>query len=332
MRRCARPTRRSPTSRAPIPPYDVLIVGAGITGIYQLYRALRSRLLRDAGRGRRRRRRHLVLEPLPRRSLRLGELHLRVPVLERAVRRMGVARALRANNRRSSATSTTWSTGSTSAATSDSARRSRRRCTTSRRERGPSRSATATELRAQFFVAATGVLSVPYFPDVPGRDDFRGEPYHTGRWPATPVDFAGKRVAVIGTGSSGVQVIPAIADEVASLTVYQRTANWCTPLNNAPITPEEQAQLRADFESMREMLNTSVAGFLHTAHDRATFDDSERRAARVLREDVEEPRLLEAQQQLHRPAVRRRPRTPSGASSSPRRSAASSRIPRPRRS
>jgi cation diffusion facilitator CzcD-associated flavoprotein CzcO len=137
-----------------------------------------------------------------------------------------------------------------------------------------------TEFRTQFLIAATGVLSVPYFPDVPGREDFRGESYHTGVWPATTVDFARKRVAVIGTGSSGVQLIPAIAGEVASLTVYQRTANWCTPLNNAPITPQEQAQLRAGFEAMREVLNTSVAGFLHPAHDRGAFDDSdeERRA------------------------------------------------------
>jgi cation diffusion facilitator CzcD-associated flavoprotein CzcO len=130
------------------------------------------------------------------------------------------------------------------------------------------------ELRTQFLIAATGVLSVPYFPDVPGREDFRGESHHTGNWPAAQVDFKGKRVAVVGTGSSGVQVIPAIADEVASLTVYQRTANWCTPLNNAPITPDEQAQLRADFESMCETLNTSPSGFLHPAHDRGTFDDS----------------------------------------------------------
>ena len=92
------------------------------------------------------------------------------------------------------------------------------------------------QVRARYLVAATGVLSVPYFPDVPGREDFRGEQYHTGLWPTAPVDFAGKRVAVIGTGSSGVQIVPAIADEVASLTVYQRTANWCTPLNNGPIT------------------------------------------------------------------------------------------------
>jgi cation diffusion facilitator CzcD-associated flavoprotein CzcO len=132
-----------------------------------------------------------------------------------------------------------------------------------------------TTYRARFLVAATGVLSVPYFPDVPGRDDFRGEQYHTGLWPASPVELAGRRVAVIGTGSSGVQVIPAIAGEVASLTVYQRTANWCTPLNNAPITPHEQAQLRAEFEAIREVLNTSLHGFLHPAHDRATFDDSE---------------------------------------------------------
>jgi cation diffusion facilitator CzcD-associated flavoprotein CzcO len=132
-----------------------------------------------------------------------------------------------------------------------------------------------SSVRARYFVAATGVLSVPYFPDVPGREDFRGESYHTGLWPSTPVDFAGKRVAVVGTGSSGVQIVPAIADVVESLTVYQRTANWCTPLNNRSITPEEQAGLRADFEEMCEILNTSIAGFLHTPHDRAAFDDAE---------------------------------------------------------
>src|SRR5215813_3666318 len=113
-----------------------------------------------------------------------------------------------------------------------------------------------TQFHARFVVAATGVLSVPHFPDVPGRENFRGESHHTGLWPTTPVDFAGKRVAVVGTGSSGVQIIPAIAGEVASLTVYQRTANWCTPLNNRPITPEEQAWLRDDFETIRDTLNT----------------------------------------------------------------------------
>ena len=131
-----------------------------------------------------------------------------------------------------------------------------------------------TEVRARYLVAATGVLSIPYWPDVPGREDFKGEAYHTGLWPATPVDVVGKRVAVVGTGSSGVQVVPIVAEAAASVTVYQRTANWCTPLNNRPITPEEQAQLKAGFEAMRETLNASNSGFLHVPHDRTTFEDS----------------------------------------------------------
>ncbi len=131
-----------------------------------------------------------------------------------------------------------------------------------------------SSIRSRYVVAATGVLSVPYQPDVTGTDDFRGEQHHTGRWPAEPVDFTDKRVAVIGTSSSGVQVVSAVVDEVASLTVYQRTANWCTPLNNRPITNEEQEQLRADFDQLREVLNTSVHGFLHPLNPRQASDDS----------------------------------------------------------
>jgi cation diffusion facilitator CzcD-associated flavoprotein CzcO len=131
------------------------------------------------------------------------------------------------------------------------------------------------ELRARVVIAATGVLSAPYVPDVPGRAEFRGEAHHTGLWPDRPVDFAHKRVAVIGTSSSGVQIIPSVVDEVASLTVYQRTANWCTPLNNTPITAEEQDRLRADFEHLREVLNTSSHGFHHPACDRGAFEDSD---------------------------------------------------------
>jgi cation diffusion facilitator CzcD-associated flavoprotein CzcO len=134
--------------------------------------------------------------------------------------------------------------------------------------------ADGAEYLGKFLVAATGILSVPYFPEIPGRNQFQGQSIHTGLWPTDPVDFAGKRAAVIGTGSSGVQVIPTIADEVASLTVYQRTANWCTPLNNGAISDDEQVQLRAEFEAIRETLSTSPSGFLHPMHDRQTFDDS----------------------------------------------------------
>jgi cation diffusion facilitator CzcD-associated flavoprotein CzcO len=131
-----------------------------------------------------------------------------------------------------------------------------------------------TSVRARFLVTATGVLSVPYLPDVPGREAFRGVQHHTGRWPAEPVDVTGKRVAVIGTSSSGVQVVAAIVDEVASLTVYQRSANWCTPLNNRPITPDEQEELRAGFEQLRDTVNTSIHGFHHPMNPRSAFDDS----------------------------------------------------------
>jgi len=134
--------------------------------------------------------------------------------------------------------------------------------------------ADGTEIRATFLIAATGVLSIPYLPDVAGHDDFRGEAHHTGLWPAEPVDFTGKRVAVIGTSSSGVQVVATIHDDVEELTVYQRTANWCTPLNNTPIAPEEQLELRADFEELRETLNTSISGFAHPVNPRSAFDDS----------------------------------------------------------
>jgi cation diffusion facilitator CzcD-associated flavoprotein CzcO len=136
------------------------------------------------------------------------------------------------------------------------------------------------EQRAQFLVTATGVLSVPYIPDIPGRAEFCGIQHHTGRWPTAPVDFTGRRVAVVGTSSSGVQVVAAIADEVDALAVYQRSANWCTPLNNRPITADEQLRLRADFEQLCDVLNTSIHGFHHPVNNRSAFDDTpdERRA------------------------------------------------------
>jgi cation diffusion facilitator CzcD-associated flavoprotein CzcO len=251
---------------------DVLIVGGGITGIYQLYRALDagfSALLLEAGDGvggtwywnrypgARFDSESYTYAYLFSRELfddwEWQEHFAEQPEIERylnhVVDRFDLRRHMRFDAPVTSAVyeepSGTWTV-----ATGDGA-----------------------GYRGRFFVAATGVLSVPYFPEVPGRDDFRGESHHTGQWPTAPVDVAGKKVAVIGTGSSGVQVVPAIADDVASLTVYQRSANWCTPLNNRPITPDEQAQLRAGFEAMCETLNTSPSGFLHPTHDRQTFDD-----------------------------------------------------------
>jgi cation diffusion facilitator CzcD-associated flavoprotein CzcO len=136
------------------------------------------------------------------------------------------------------------------------------------------RTADGFEIRSRYLISATGVLSVPQYPEVPGREDFAGEAHHTGRWPKEPVDFTGKRVAIIGTGSSGVQIAPEIADDVESLTIFQRTSTWCTPLNNHSISAGQQAYLKANFESIREELNASISGFLHKPHDRDTFEDA----------------------------------------------------------
>jgi cation diffusion facilitator CzcD-associated flavoprotein CzcO len=131
-----------------------------------------------------------------------------------------------------------------------------------------------TELRSRFVVSATGVLSVPYWPSIPGRERYQGEAYHTGQWPKEPVDFTGKKVAVIGTGASAVQLIPEVAKEVAELVVYQRTPNWNSPLNNGKITDEEQAEIKATYDQIYHSCMNSFAGFVHSASRKRTFDDS----------------------------------------------------------
>jgi len=106
-------------------------------------------------------------------------------------------------------------------------------------------------VRARFFVPATGVLSVPKPPEIPGLEDFQGESFHTGRWPHQPVDLSDKRVGVIGTGSSGVQVIQALAGKVKHLTVFQRTPVFVVPAKNHPLTPEMRARVRATYDERR---------------------------------------------------------------------------------
>jgi len=95
---------------------------------------------------------------------------------------------------------------------------------------------------ARYLIGAAGALSAATLPNIAGRDSFEGEAFHTYHWPKDrEVALAGRRVAVIGTGATAVQLIPAIAPRVGSLTVFQRRPNWCAPLHNAPIGPEEMA-------------------------------------------------------------------------------------------
>ncbi len=126
----------------------------------------------------------------------------------------------------------------------------------------------------RFLVTAIGPLSAETLPRIAGVQDFQGQSFHTYRWPHEPVEFSGKRVAVIGTGATGVQVIQTIAPEVAALTVFQRTPNWCTPLHNAPITPEEQARIKADYPAMFARLRTTPGCYIHNTDPRGTFEMS----------------------------------------------------------
>ena len=124
----------------------------------------------------------------------------------------------------------------------------------------------------RFLITALGPLSASTMPRLPGIDDFQGQSFHTSKWPHEPVDFAGKRVAIIGTGATGVQVIQTIAPLVGSLTVFQRTPNWATPLHNAAITEAEQDRIKSGYPAMFELLRQTPGCYIHQADPRGTFE------------------------------------------------------------
>ncbi len=135
--------------------------------------------------------------------------------------------------------------------------------------------------RAQFLVAAVGVLSARYVPPFEGIDSFKGESYHTSRWPKEQVNLAGKRVAVIGTGATAVQLIPIVAKEAKHLTVFQRTPNYCAPLRNSLVTSEEQRQFKANYPVMHKRIRETPTGFVHSFDSRKTLQvPKEERLAR----------------------------------------------------
>jgi cation diffusion facilitator CzcD-associated flavoprotein CzcO/acetyl esterase/lipase len=122
------------------------------------------------------------------------------------------------------------------------------------------RTSTGRDVTCRFYVMASGCLSLPKQPDIDGVDRFTGEVYFTGKWPHQPVDFTGKRVAVIGTGSSAIQSIPLIAAQAAQLTVFQRTPAYSIPANNGPASAERLTWLAADREAYRDAARWSAGG------------------------------------------------------------------------
>ncbi|MHB1446493.1 MAG: flavin-containing monooxygenase, partial [Acidimicrobiales bacterium] len=116
------------------------------------------------------------------------------------------------------------------------------------------------EFSCRYYIMATGCLSLPKVVDIAGAERFRGEVYFTSRWPHQGVDFTGKRVAVIGTGSSGIQSIPLIAAQAAQLTVFQRTPNFSIPAHNGPAPMQRLAALAADRAAYRQAAKWSRGG------------------------------------------------------------------------
>jgi cation diffusion facilitator CzcD-associated flavoprotein CzcO len=130
---------------------------------------------------------------------------------------------------------------------------------------------------AQFFIAAVGCLSSANIPKIKGLNAFKGQWYHTGRWPHDGVDFTGKRVGLIGTGSTGIQAVPVIAEQALQLTVFQRTANYSVPARNGLLTEEFQKEVRADYDAIRDHARSTINGH--------PFHISETSALRVSEEE-----------------------------------------------
>ncbi len=127
---------------------------------------------------------------------------------------------------------------------------------------------------ARFVITAVGCLSTASQPAFPGAETFRGRSLHTGNWPHEPVDFTGQRVAVIGTGSSGIQAIPVIAEQAGHLTVFQRTAQFTIPAANGPLDADFVALWKANYPEWRRRARHSMAGFPFPASINSALDAS----------------------------------------------------------
>jgi len=135
---------------------------------------------------------------------------------------------------------------------------------------------------ARFLVTAVGCLSTPIAPDIPGLDGFGGDVYFTATWPREGVDFTGKRVGLIGTGSSGIQATPPIAAQAGHLTVFQRTPNFSLPARHGGFLPEDQARIKQNYDEIFAATRTSFSGFPFSPIDRTTTSVSAEERTAIL--------------------------------------------------
>ena len=233
-----------------------------------------------------RRRRHVVLEPLPRRPVRHPQRSTTRTASTPSSRPSGSGRRSTRRNPRSCATCSTSPTSTTFAATSSSRRESMPLPWDDDASIWRIRTDRGDEVTCRSYVMATGCLSMPKSADVDGTDRFAGDVYFTSRWPHEGVDFTGKRVGVIGTGSSGVQSIPLIAQQAAQLTVFQRTPNFSVPARNGPIPERMLEPLRDQAAEYREAAKWSRGGIPGRADAGDDLHGVRGRATRPLRRGV----------------------------------------------
>jgi len=140
------------------------------------------------------------------------------------------------------------------------------------------------DFSARFCIMATGCLSAANTPDFDGLKNFKGRTFHTGKWPHEDVDFSGRRVGVIGTGSSGVQIIPEIGNQADHLTVFQRTASYVAEAFNRPLDAAEKADIKANYEEIRTAAKKTFGGFTIVANDQSAMAVSEKDCRNKLEE------------------------------------------------
>lgn len=131
------------------------------------------------------------------------------------------------------------------------------------------------EIECKYLITAVGCLSSTNVPKFPGLDNFEGDWYHTGQWPHDGVDFAGKRVGQIGTGSTGIQAVPVIAETAEHLTVFQRTANYSVPANNGPLSSDFQKYVQENRDDIKKTIQTTPNGHPFVISERKVFDVSD---------------------------------------------------------
>jgi cation diffusion facilitator CzcD-associated flavoprotein CzcO len=137
------------------------------------------------------------------------------------------------------------------------------------------------ELTSRFVIMAVGLLSIPTLPRLPGMETFQGRSFHTYYWPHEPIEVAGKKIAVIGTGATGIQVIGEIADKAGDLTVFQRRPNWSAPLNNGPISEAEMADIRSRYDEIFKTCGRTPGGFEHEPDRRGFYEVSREERLRL---------------------------------------------------